>query len=91
MPYVMRRGERIEVETLDTGPAPRRKSRRDAHIGCPIEWLKRVIPIVRSKQELAVAIWLWRRRTVCRSEWFTVPNTALDSELGLTVSPKLES
>ena len=50
---------------------------RNHHIGCPLEWLKRVLPLVNSKEQLAVAIWLHRRRAVCRNELFTVPNQDL--------------
>ncbi len=83
MHYVVRHGRRIAVETINTGIAPKQKIHREAHIGCPVKWLKRVLPVVRSKQELAVAQWLWRRRTVCGGEWFSVPNETLYKELGL--------
>lgn len=73
--YVIREGRRIEVETRETpsnvDPKP------DRYIGCPLEWLKRVLPLVRSKEQLAVAIWLHRRRAICRTELFTVPNQDL--------------
>ncbi len=71
--YVIRDGRRIEVETLPSRVAPKRR-RADHHIGCPVEWLKRVLPLVNTKEQLAVAIWLHRRRAVCRNELFTVPN-----------------
>ena len=42
-----------------------------------------MLPLVKSKEQLAVAIWLHRRRAVCRDEVFTVPNQELRGELGL--------
>jgi hypothetical protein len=81
--YVLREGRRIEVEVLETNVAPRRR-RVDRHIGCPREWLKRVLPLLKSKEQLAVALWLQRRRVVCGSELFTVPNEKLQEELGLS-------
>ena len=72
--YVIRDGRRIEVETLESRVAPKRRKRAEHYIGCPVEWLKRVLPLVKTKEQLAVAIWLHRRRAVCRNELFTVPN-----------------
>jgi hypothetical protein len=71
----------FEVETLPSKTTPKQK---DRYIGCPVAWLKRVLPIVESEYELAFAIWLHRRRTVCGSEWFTVPNRELYQELGVS-------
>jgi hypothetical protein len=76
-------GRRIEVETLPSRGTPRRP-RAERHIGCPVEWLKRVLPLVQSKEQLAIAIWLHRRRVICRSDLFTVPNEALWEDLGLS-------
>ena len=81
--YVTRNGRRIEVETLESRAVPKRR-RTDPHIGCPLEWLKRVLPRVRTKEQLAVALWLHRRRAVCRNELFTVPNKALQEDLGIS-------
>jgi hypothetical protein len=49
-----RDGRRIEVETLPSRVTP--KQRADAYIGCPVEWLKRVLPLVKTKEQLAFAI-----------------------------------
>jgi hypothetical protein len=82
--YVTTRdGRRIEVETLPSHATPKRR-RADQHIGCPLEWLKRVLPLVNTKEQLAVAIWLHRRRVVCHNELFTVPNKGLQEDLGLS-------
>jgi hypothetical protein len=78
-----RDGRRIEVETLPSRVTPRRQ-RADGYIGCPVEWLKRVLPLVKTKEQLAVAIWLHRRRAICRNELFTVPNKTLQEDLGLS-------
>ena len=80
--HVIRDGRRIEVETLESRVVPKRR-RADQHIGCRLEWLKRVLPLVNTKEQLAVAIWLHRRRAVCRNELFTVPNKGLQEDLGL--------
>jgi hypothetical protein len=76
-------GRRIEVETLPSRVTPRRQ-RAARYIGCPVEWLKRVLPLVKTKEQLAVAIWLYRRRAVCRDGVFTVPNESLQKDLGLS-------
>jgi hypothetical protein len=80
--YVIRDGQRIEVETLPSRVTPRRRRAKN-HIGCPVEWLKRVFPLMNSKEQLVIAIWLHRRRIVCGSDLFTVPNNALEMDLGL--------
>jgi hypothetical protein len=81
--YVIREGRSIEVQTLGSRAAPKRR-RTDPHIGCSLEWLKRVLLLVNTKEQLAVAIWLHRRRAVCRNELFTVPNKALQQDLGVS-------
>jgi DNA-binding transcriptional ArsR family regulator len=55
------------------------------HIGCPLAWFKRVLPLVGSADQLAIMMWLHRRRRVCGGkEWFTVPAKALEEDLGLS-------
>jgi hypothetical protein len=81
--YVIRDGRRVEVETPPSRVTPTRR-RADRHIGCPVEWLKRVLPLVQSKEQLAIAIWLHRRRVISRCDLFTVPNEALWQDLGLS-------
>jgi hypothetical protein len=80
----------IAVTPLDTGPSPKaRKPKQpdDRYIGCPFTWLKRVLSLVKSKDQLVVALYLQRRRAVCRSRTFTVPNQEL-AELGVTRQAK---
>jgi hypothetical protein len=67
--YVTRNGRRIEVETLPSCVVPKRQ-RADHHIGCPLGWLKRVLPLMETKEQLAIALWLQRRRAICRNELF---------------------
>jgi hypothetical protein len=81
--YVIRNGRRIEVETLETSVAPKRRRHSNPHIGCPLEWLRGVLPLVATKEQLVVAIWLHRRYAVCGGEPFTVPNKALSEDLGI--------
>jgi hypothetical protein len=48
--------------------------------GCPVWWLQRVLPVVKSPHQLVVAIYLWRRRVVCGNhKTFGVPNSELKS------------
>jgi hypothetical protein len=89
--YVIRNGRRIEVETLPSREVPKRRRQRPDYIGCPLEWLRRMLPLVKTKEQLAVALWLHRRRAVCRSDLFTVPNDALEKELGLSRKVKYRS
>jgi hypothetical protein len=54
-------------------------------IGCPVAFLKCILPLVGSAQQLAIVIWLHRRRIVCGGKkWFTVPGKALEEDLGLS-------
>jgi hypothetical protein len=82
MHYVVRNGRKIEVETAPTRGTVK-KRRADGHIGCPVAWLKRVLPLVKANEHVAIAIWLHRRRAICKSNWFSVPNDALLRELGI--------
>jgi hypothetical protein len=79
--FETRQGKTFEVETLPSKTEPKHKNRL---IGCPLEWLKRVIPLVESPEQLAFTLWLHRRRVVYGQEWFTVPNRELNEELGLS-------
>ena len=59
---------------------PRRRAVR--YIGCPLPWFVWVFPLVKSKEQLALALYLYRRCCVCRSDTVTVPTHEL-TELGL--------
>lgn len=88
--FVTRNGRRIAIGTVPSKAEPKKRHAHH-HIGCPVEWLKRVIPVVRSKEQLAVALWLQRRHAVCRSELFEVPNKTLHEELGLSREVKYKT
>jgi hypothetical protein len=69
----------------DVQPAPIQESRRSSdggHIGCPLSWFKLVFPIVRGKNELAVALYLYRLRTIRHSRTVRVSNSGI-AELGI--------
>ena len=54
-------------------------------IGCPLAFIRRVLSLVGSAEQLVITIWLHRRRVVCGGkEWFTVPAQKLEEELGLS-------
>jgi hypothetical protein len=48
------------AETLDEY-----QSSKDGFVGCPVWWLQHVMSVVNTKEQLVVAIYLWRRRVVC--------------------------
>ena len=68
-------------------PAPARRPRIAVdvarHIGCPLAWFRLVFPVVRGKNELAVALYIYRLRTVRRSRTIVVTNERLLAELGI--------
>jgi hypothetical protein len=68
---------------LDVGPSRQPHARRatERHIGCPLSWFTQVFPIVRGKNELAIALYLYRLRVVCRSRTVVVSNNRLLAEL----------
>jgi hypothetical protein len=53
------------------------------HIGCPMWWFKAVYPVVRSKGELAVALFLYRQRIVQGGRTITMTNVRLAAETGI--------
>ena len=61
-------------------PHTRRRSR---FIGCPVSWLKRVLPTVRSAEQLAIALYIYRLTIVRRSKTITVSNAELQLEFGI--------
>jgi hypothetical protein len=82
---LFRHGKAIEVETIISAKEPKSGRRRHAAlIGCPLSWLKRVLPLLESKEQVVVAIWLHRRQAICSSDLFNVPNKELKEELGIS-------
>jgi hypothetical protein len=79
-------------DPLADAPTPKQRRKPNEHlIGCPIWWLQRVLPVVSSKNQLVVAIYLWRRRVVCGDhKTFDVPNGELKS-LGISRKVKYQT
>jgi hypothetical protein len=48
-------------------------------IGCPIWWLQLVLPVVKSKHQLVVATYVWRRHVVMHRRTFGLSNAELKS------------
>jgi hypothetical protein len=71
----------LEATTTHHPRPPSTNARR--HIGCPLSWFKLVFPIVRGKNELAVALHIYRLRMVRRSRTVTISNGGLLAELGI--------
>ena len=61
---------------------------REPYIRVALAWLQRVLPLANSPEQLAVAIWLHRRRAICKQEWFSVPSGDLEMDLGISRSTK---
>jgi hypothetical protein len=67
----------LDVKTLPTTGERTKKTRPrpdDRFFGCPIWWLRAVLPVVKGKSELVVAIYLFRLRHVTKSKTVVVPN-----------------
>jgi DNA-binding transcriptional ArsR family regulator len=72
-------------------PALKRHGPNEHLIGCPIWWLQHVLPVVSNKNQLVVAIYLWRRWVVCGyRKTFDVPNSELKS-LGISRQTKYQT
>jgi DNA-binding transcriptional ArsR family regulator len=69
------------------GAAPPRRPRvttnASRHIGCPLSWFRLVFPVVRGKNELAVALYIYRLRAIHGSRTVVVTNERLLAELGV--------
>jgi hypothetical protein len=75
-----------QTDDLDRLPSSRQRTGRtegDRHIGCPLWWFKLVFPIVRGKNELAVALYIYRLRIIRRSRTVVIFNTGLLTELAI--------
>jgi hypothetical protein len=72
---------------LDKLPPLSKRSKRvragsdQRHIGCPLWWFKLALSIMRSKNEFAVALYVYRLRMVYRSRTVSVSNERLLAEL----------
>jgi len=52
-------------------------------IGCRLAWFEWVLPLVKSKNQLAFALLLYRRCCICKSAKVTVPTDVFES-LGIS-------
>lgn len=90
--------DKFKAKPQDPAAAkPRRRQQRepkdqeDRLIGCPMWWLQRVRPVVKSKDQLVVAVYLWRRRIICGGDaTFDLPNGELKT-LGISRKVKLRT
>jgi hypothetical protein len=74
-------GDPLNDPAWQKAEKPKRRSGR--HIGCSVSWLAWVLPLVRSKQQLALALYLYRRCSIYRSNTVTVPTRQL-AEFGIS-------
>jgi hypothetical protein len=71
--------------------SPKRKPKRSlrAHyVGCPLEWLQWVARLTKSKQQLLLALYLYRRCHVCHSRTVDVPTRDLAENWGISRTTK---
>jgi DNA-binding transcriptional ArsR family regulator len=66
-----------------TKPARAQLQARERFIGCPLAWLKAVYPAVWGKNQLTVALALYRLRTIKKSRTVSMSNMDLLAELGI--------
>lgn len=62
------------------------------HFGCPLDWVKRVEPLMKTKKQLLVAIWLYRQKSVRKAKgavWFDATSKALWEDLKISRKVKL--
>jgi hypothetical protein len=64
-------------------PKPEPEPRDTRHIGCPLASFRQAYAVARSKGDLAVWLWLWRLRKLCRNRTIKVTNSGL-ADLGVT-------
>jgi hypothetical protein len=53
-------------------------------IGCPVPWFVWVLPLVKTKNQLAMVFYLYRRCCVCNSDTVTVPNDEVKELLDIS-------
>lgn len=61
---------------------PRRRARR--HIGCPVPWFAWVFPLVKSKDQLGLVLYLYRRCCLAGSNTVAVPNDEIAELLDIS-------
>jgi hypothetical protein len=53
---------------------PKHRQTQRIFIGCSLSWFAWVLSLVSSKEQLAMALYLYRRCHICNSDTVTVPN-----------------
>jgi hypothetical protein len=77
-------GKNQPDDILNTPTAKHRRNGDAARlIGCPLWWFTWVFPIVHGKNELAIALYVYRLRIIQHSRTVKVSNERLASELGI--------
>ena len=71
-------GDPLEDPHWRKTPKAKRSSR---HMGCPLPWFVWMLPLVKSKDQLAMALYLYRRCCICNSDTVTVPNDEVEELL----------
>ena len=61
----------------------RPRGHRPPMVGCPLAWFEWVLPLVKSKGQLAFVLLLYRRCCICGSATVTVPTDAF-GHMGIT-------
>jgi hypothetical protein len=66
------------LQDLPETPKKRPRKVKGAHFGCSWDWVQRIRPVVHTRDQTIVAIYLWRRWVVLgERETFDVPNNEL--------------
>ena len=84
-------GDPFEDPAWKEEESPKRKrkwSLRAQYVGCPLEWLQWVARLTKSKQQLLVALYLYRRCHVCHSRTVDVPTRDLAENWGISRTTK---
>jgi hypothetical protein len=75
-----------QPDDLNVQPVRRRAARALTDmrlIGCPLWWFRQVFPTVHGKNELAVALYIYRLRVIRGARTVAVTNARLLTELGI--------
>jgi hypothetical protein len=84
-------GDPFEDRVWKEEESPKQKPKRSLsarYVGCPLEWLQWVVPRTKSKQQLLVALYLYRRCHVCHSRTVDVPTRDLAENWGISRTTK---
>ena len=83
-------GDPFEDSAWKEEESPKRKPKRSLsaqYVGCPLKWLQWVARLTKSKQQLLLALYLYRRCHVCHSRTVDVPTGDLADKIGGSVGP----